>query len=369
MLADRPVRRARVPSVRATVRGGARGHRPRDCRPRCDRSRSCPPWRRRSSLALDGPDDAAPAPAGCAVAIGDRVALGGGLGAAAVGDERIDFGRRLPRRCDNVLRNVALCVAATESLRVARHGACARAGRRSGAARADAARRGRGCSSARRLRAALVVLAYDRFHQRMLLAATVGLLPLSAFAVRRGGLLAAPARARRDRAAVRWRASILVVAASRWLWRRCPAVGVAATGDAAAGDAHRFTRGSLTVRRGCTVHRRAADGARGGRHGHGHGDRAGAAGRASSSSSSISAGRPVYFLCDMYCEPQFQAGATAPLCDAMFERFVLTPVVEETLHSRTYGLYRISGPASGDPAPRECPRRSDRDLAMRSVER
>ena len=59
----------------------------------------------------------------------------------------------------------------------------------------------------------------------------------------------------------------------------------------------------------------------------------------------INAGRPVYFLCDMYCEVDLQGTATPPLCIQILERFALSPVAEETLNDRTYILYRLAAAA------------------------
>jgi hypothetical protein len=62
----------------------------------------------------------------------------------------------------------------------------------------------------------------------------------------------------------------------------------------------------------------------------------------------IGTGRPVYFLYDMFCDPGFHGVATPPLCPQMVGRFALSPVVEETLEHRSFILYRVSGPATGD---------------------
>ena len=70
----------------------------------------------------------------------------------------------------------------------------------------------------------------------------------------------------------------------------------------------------------------------------------------------INAGRPVYFLCDMYCEVDFQGTATPPLCSQILERFALSPAAEETLNDRTYILYRLAAAAGGGSAPLRCPR-------------
>jgi hypothetical protein len=70
----------------------------------------------------------------------------------------------------------------------------------------------------------------------------------------------------------------------------------------------------------------------------------------------IGAGRPVYFLCDMYCEPGFQGFPTPALCGEILARFALSPVIEETLDGHAYVLYRVSGTAGGGPGPRRCPR-------------
>lgn len=52
-------------------------------------------------------------------------------------------------------------------------------------------------------------------------------------------------------------------------------------------------------------------------------------------------GRAVYYLQDMYCEDQFAGGRGPERCRAMSQKFVLTPVVTERLDDREYVLYAV----------------------------
>ena len=69
----------------------------------------------------------------------------------------------------------------------------------------------------------------------------------------------------------------------------------------------------------------------------------------------IDGGRPVYFLCDMYCEADFRGSATASPCGTVLDGFELAPVVEEALHTRRYGLYRVTAVSKRGGAPPRCP--------------
>jgi len=66
----------------------------------------------------------------------------------------------------------------------------------------------------------------------------------------------------------------------------------------------------------------------------------------------IRGGRPVYFLSDMYCEPE-SPGESAARCGRMAERFALTAAVEERLNDRAYVLYRVSLPDQGRSIPQD----------------
>jgi hypothetical protein len=72
----------------------------------------------------------------------------------------------------------------------------------------------------------------------------------------------------------------------------------------------------------------------------------------------VSAGQPVYFLCDMYCEPGFEAAGSDAACREILTRFALQPVAEEVVPGRRYALFRlVDGPPTGAAAAR-CPRPS-----------
>jgi hypothetical protein len=188
-----------------------------------------------------------------------------------------------------------------------------------------------------------VVLAYDRFDARMLLAATVVLLPLAAGAAGRG-----PARP--GRGAIAGTAVLGLIA---WFW--APALRAAAqvsemqrleTRLAAAAPAVPLPEGALVIAPQPPV--LAANGT--------------PPPMALSTAfrdpdrldQAVAAGAPVYFLCDMFCEHGFADGSAAA-CDAMLARFTFTPVLEETIPGRTYGLYRVSPLAAGATRP-PCPR-------------
>jgi hypothetical protein len=65
--------------------------------------------------------------------------------------------------------------------------------------------------------------------------------------------------------------------------------------------------------------------------------------------------RPIYLLCDMYCEAGFAGGQGASACADALAGLALEPVAVESLHRRTYGLYRVTGAATSDTAPVGCP--------------
>lgn len=196
--------------------------------------------------------------------------------------------------------------------------------------------------------AALVVLAYDRFHARMLLAATVALLPLTAFAVPaphasgaarglRGGLAAAALLL----AALCWHRDLRAAfepPETQVLETRI----AARIADIARRDEGIFVASHPTVALAGGAAR--AMSARAAMHDVARLDAA------------VAAGTPVYFLCDMYCEAGFESGAADAWCGELFARFAVQPVVEEALNRRTYGVYRLVGPASGAAAP-PCPLR------------
>lgn len=66
-------------------------------------------------------------------------------------------------------------------------------------------------------------------------------------------------------------------------------------------------------------------------------------------------GLATYFLCDMYCEPEFQGAASGDRCNQVLGMFNLEEVVSTSLHDRNYILYRLSDSPLGA-APRRCPR-------------
>jgi hypothetical protein len=69
----------------------------------------------------------------------------------------------------------------------------------------------------------------------------------------------------------------------------------------------------------------------------------------------VEQGEASYFFCDMYCEGDLAGADGASRCQRIFARFAATAVAEETLDRRTYGLYRLTGPASATAAPPPCP--------------
>jgi hypothetical protein len=190
------------------------------------------------------------------------------------------------------------------------------------------------------LAVALAVLAYDRFDQRMLLAATVVLLPLGAAAFESAGRYrTVVAAAAVIAVALLWLDGLRGLARpaeTQWLETRAAerAAAVSLSADAlivAAQPTVLGAGGRLAMPAGEAL---------------GDGERL---------AGMVAAGQPVYFFCDMFCEPGFAGGAGRDACAALFARFTLTPVVEEALHGRTYGLYRL-GLLEEGAAPPACPR-------------
>ncbi len=183
---------------------------------------------------------------------------------------------------------------------------------------------------------AVVVLAYDRFHERMLLAPTVCLLPMSAFAcvpldaggrLRRVllpllglgicGVFVAAVRqpllgARADApetqlletsavsyvARVQLSADALVIAEQPTVLAASGMSHVMSTADALADPAALMRR--------------------------------------------VASGRPTYVFRDMFCEAGFPGSATPPSCERLLDQFAIAAVAEDSINSRTYGLYRLS---------------------------
>jgi hypothetical protein len=190
---------------------------------------------------------------------------------------------------------------------------------------------------------ALVALAYDRFDGRMLLGATVGLLPLGGLVFDWGAPHAVPigfARRIGGRRLLGPLAAGTFVAALVPLWGRAlwaasapPETQLLETRIASRAGGLSFSADSLFVTEQPTVLAAA---------GLAHvmsTERA--LGNTEELRRRIAAGRPVYFLRDMFCEPGFRGAGARPRCAEMLELFALSPVVEETLHGRAYTLYRV----------------------------
>ena len=202
------------------------------------------------------------------------------------------------------------------------------------------------------LSAALVVLAYDRFHERMLLEATVALLPVSAFFF---DWLPSTAQVGRASVAVRplgacivsllllalwWHAlvSVSVPPETQVLETRIAsrAARVPAGADALFIAEQPTVLAAAGVARVMSTRRALSDDAQ--------------------LTRALGAGQPVYFLCDMNCEQGFGGSPTPPLCRSVLERFSLLPVAEERLHGRAYVLYRVTGLTRDGSAVPTCPR-------------
>ena len=183
--------------------------------------------------------------------------------------------------------------------------------------------------------AGIVALAYDRFHERMLLGATMALVPLIGFAFEWGAQRSAWSRAIRHPLT-----GAVVVALAALLWR--PALRSATeptetqlleTRVAARIGAMPFPPDALFIAEQPTI--LASGGLAPVMR------TAGALDGADQLEQAVRRGRPVYFLRDMYCEPGFEGAGKATSCDALLQRFAASPVVEETLNVRRYGLYRL----------------------------
>jgi hypothetical protein len=185
--------------------------------------------------------------------------------------------------------------------------------------------------------AGLAVLAYDRFHERMLLGATVALVPLLGFPFASRPPVAAPERRRGGRRPL---AALALVVLIVLLWSGRlrsaavpPETQVLETRIAARVAQLPLAADALFIAEQPTV--LAASGMW----------PVMATARALENDDltrALGVGRPIYFLRDMYCEPGF-GGMTSPSrCAQMIERFVLSAVAEETLHNRAYILYRVS---------------------------
>jgi hypothetical protein len=195
---------------------------------------------------------------------------------------------------------------------------------------------------------ALVALAYDRFHERMLLGATVALLPLSGFLFDWRAPLASRHPGRGPLAAgicvfvlvLLWAHALLSTTAAPETQVLETRIASRLTQLPLASDALFIAEQPPVVAAAGMAHVMAT----------GH-----ALGNEAEVSRLIAAGRPIYFLCDMYCKPRFQDTPTPTMCSQMLAHFALSPVVEETLNSRRYILYRIAGPARPGSPLRECP--------------
>jgi len=196
---------------------------------------------------------------------------------------------------------------------------------------------------------ALTVLAYDRFAERMLLSSTVALLPLSGFSL---APLPSTVLHGWSTAPLRFIAAATLVLMVSWasvlLSVFVPPQALLETRIASHVGSTAFAADSLFIAEQPTV--LAASGmvhVMGTEH---------ALRDPASLERTISAGRPVYFLCDMFCEPDFREAAGSSPCRQFVERFEVSPVLEEKLDHRTYALYRVSGSASGPAATLECPK-------------
>jgi len=200
--------------------------------------------------------------------------------------------------------------------------------------------------------AALVALAYDRFHERMLLAATVTALPLCGFLLAWMPTGAHPKRAR-ALAVGAWMA-LMALPLLQWRAALEAAATPAETQVLETRLAARVGQESLPADSLVIAGQPTVLGAVGVRHvmatRHALEDQAQLLRR-------IAAGSPVYFLCDMYCEDDLAAAASAPSCKRILQELSLEPVLEETLNRRSYVLYRLTGPAHGNPRPPGCPTR------------
>jgi hypothetical protein len=205
--------------------------------------------------------------------------------------------------------------------------------------------------------AALAVLSYERFDERMLLSATVALLPLSGFSLNRatargerraGGTIRRIVAAGAIAAAATWAAALRSEGAppeTQLLETRIAARAAAAPLDP---NALLIAAQPTVLAAAGTTPAMSIETALRDRSGLEH---------------AIESGRPVYFLCDMYCEADFHGSTGVTPCSPFLDGFELAPVVEEALHVRTYGLYRVTGVAKPGGAPPRCARVSRPDGA------
>jgi len=183
---------------------------------------------------------------------------------------------------------------------------------------------------------ALVVLAYDRFAERMLLAPTLSALPLAARATARGEV---PLWRRIPSDGLAIAAAISFGLAA---WGRLPALGspvepqlletriAARVGRAPLPTDALFVaeQPSVLAAVGIDPVMSAAD----------------ALVDEARLVAAVKSGRSVYFLRDMYCERDFAGGGAAPRCERILERFVANAVVEEHLNVRRYALFELVTP-------------------------
>jgi hypothetical protein len=183
---------------------------------------------------------------------------------------------------------------------------------------------------------AVVVLAYDRFHERMLLAPTVCLLPMSAFAfvqpdavgrLRRvllpvlalgicGVFVAAVRQPLLGARADAPETQLLETSAVSHVARvQLPAdalvIAERPTVLAASGMAHVMSTADALADPAALMRR-------------------------------VDSGRPTYVFRDMFCEAGFPGSATPPSCERLLDQFAIAAVAEDSINSRTYGLYRLS---------------------------
>lgn len=202
--------------------------------------------------------------------------------------------------------------------------------------------RGRGAAAAIVAAAAVagaaVVLAYDRFSPRMLLTAAAAAAPLiaCAFDLRPRWLGAAAALLVAALLGHFWAADLTALEVPR-------ATQLVETRIVVAAAAQPLPAGALFIAEQPTVLAAA---------GFARVMRTGEALRQPQRLTELArSGSPVYFLRDMYCEGDFAAGPSPDRCREIAERFTLTPVVEERLDDRVYGLYALGEPAAPATAP------------------
>ncbi|MBI3786385.1 MAG: hypothetical protein HY270_23605 [Deltaproteobacteria bacterium] len=193
--------------------------------------------------------------------------------------------------------------------------------------------------------AALIALTYDRFHPRMLLSATVALVPLCSFGC---------VGSRGNRVVRRSILAALLLVLVGIVWR--PALQAASTIPETqlleTRIAARAGRLPLAANALIIAKQPAILAATGVQHVMPTED---ALSDTKQLQILVDGERPVLFLCDMYCETDFQGAAGPAFCRQILQRFALQPVVEEALNARTYGLYRIAGDREPNAPPLQCP--------------